>query len=205
MSDQTSSVSELEKVAEDAEDATAVLEAESSDDLNGTSEDNSDEESRDEQRKKSAEGQIKKAQKLLEEGKPLPPSMKWTMPHLRVPLSDAKTAPADFDAKAIKEELKDDLLFDQKHEEYKKLPKEVRELIKNKFELYKAKGFKKGEALAELLSFVAVKTENSDRKKVLAAMPSPSGVQGEVVSVENYGSLPEKDRLTLLKAMVGHR
>jgi hypothetical protein len=204
---------ELEEADDNLEEDTA-LDADADDEslLDDSDEDSDEDTSREEQRRKSAAGQIKKAQALLDAGKKLPESLKWTLPQLDKP--KGQTDPKSVKAESLEElvekklaEKEDAKLFSQKAEEYKKLPKELRARAKAEFEYFVAKGFQKGEALAKILSLVSVKSDSEDtqRKKMLAAVPNPSGKSGETIDASNYENLNEKDQLKVLKHLVGIR
>lgn len=117
-------------------------------------------------RQKTRQGQIKKAQELQERGEQIPEDLKWALREIK---------PKEINEDLILKRLEDKQLFKSKKSEWESLPKAERALVKEKWELYKAKGFSAGEALAEAIevSQATRSAENRGVKKSGASLPQP--------------------------------
>jgi hypothetical protein len=188
MSDNDAVDTDLETSSFDS-DSNAGLEA-VEDNLDTDSENNSSS-----QRDSSRDGQLRRAEKLLAQGKELPESLKWTLKELK-----QDEPKPNIDLATIKAELKDDSMYEKGEDELKGLGlnKEEMASFKAKYQLYKSKGFRKGEALSETLEIWRLKNATS-KAKVSASVPDSSGFKdGDTPSWENYANLSQKDRLKLL-------
>ena len=151
------------------------------------------------QRDRTREGQLQRAERLLNAGEEIPSSLKWAVEEIQ-----SKKRPNKIDSSIkdeLKAELKDDSVYDKAEEELKGLGlnKEEFAQFKAKYQLYKSKGFRKGEALSESLEIWRLKNAGS-KARVAGSVPDGAGYSdSEQPSWDNYEKLSEKDRLKLLR------
>jgi len=150
----------------DSEESSDLIESETvaQDTLDDTQVESEQEESREVARQKTREGQLRRAKELLENGESLPESLQWAAKEL---------TPTQINEEALLQKLEDKQLFKSLSKEWQDLPKTARTLVKEKWTLYKSKGFTPGEALAEAMSFAENKTVDSGERKAAASLPKP--------------------------------
>lgn len=195
--------SDAELTADIDSENDAALEPEESEEESESLEDT--ENAKEVQRQKTAQGQIDKAQQLLDKGEEIPDSLKWTLKHI-----EPKVRKPD----DIKTSLREMLAEEKDIEKFDTLQKELKGLglskdefakVKSKYNLYQSKGFKKGEALNEALDIFSskrVSAEERQKKKSTAAIPNAGQEGEEELSYDNFKTLSKDQKWELLKKSV---